>query len=144
MQARTIGVRVALTFILLVPGYGYGAEKLGVFDGETEIGKPGQPGTLSFESATASYLLAGGGENMWFTNDALHFVWKKMSGDFALRAAIEWLGTGGNAHRKACLLLRQNLNADSPYVDVAVHGDGLTSLQFRETPGGLTHEVQAN
>jgi hypothetical protein len=29
-------------------------------------------------------------------------------------------------------------------VDVAVHGNGLTSLQFRETPGGTTHEIQAN
>ena len=80
---------------------------------------------------------------MWFTNDAFRFVWKKISGDFALRSAIEWVGTQGNAHRKACLLVRQSLAADSPYVDVAVHGDGLTSLQFRETPGGMTHEIQA-
>ncbi|HYG33547.1 MAG TPA: hypothetical protein VEC99_02105, partial [Clostridia bacterium] len=69
---------------------------------------------------------------------------KRVSGDFALQAAIEFLGTGGNAHRKACLMVRQDLSPNSPYVDVAVHGDGLTSLQFRETPGGLTREVQAN
>src|SRR5439155_10437247 len=30
------------------------------------------------------------------------------------------------------------------YVDVAVHGDGLTSLQFREAKGAATHEVQTN
>src|SRR5260221_1934624 len=41
-------------------------------------------------------------------------------------------------------MVRQSLEADSPYLDIAVHGDGLTSLQFRETPGGLTHEIQAN
>jgi hypothetical protein len=81
---------------------------------------------------------------MWFTNDAFHFVWKRVSGDFALQAAIEFLGSGGNAHRKACLMVRQSLSPDSAYVDVAVHGDGLTSLQFRETPGGTTHEIQAN
>src|SRR5262249_31049650 len=33
---------------------------------------------------------------------------------------------------------------DSAYVDVALHGDGLTSLQFREAKGAATHEVQAN
>jgi tricorn protease-like protein len=71
-------------------------------------------------------------------------VWKRVSGDFALRCAIEWSGTGGNAHRKACLMIRENLNPDSAYMDVAVHGNGLTSLQFRETPGGLTHEIEAN
>jgi hypothetical protein len=70
-------------------------------------------------------------------------VWKKVSGNFELRAGIEWLGTGGNAHRKACLLVRQTLNADSPYIDVASHGDGLISLQFRETAAGPTREIQA-
>src|SRR5207302_1133855 len=30
-----------------------------------------------------------------------------------------------------------------PYVDVAVHGDGLVSLQYRELPGGPTREIQA-
>src|SRR5262249_17628155 len=38
----------------------------------------------------------------------------------------------------------QGLDADAAYVDVAVHGDGLTSLQFREAKGAATHEVQAN
>jgi hypothetical protein len=41
-------------------------------------------------------------------------------------------------------MIRQSLDADSAYVDVAVHGDGLTSFQFREARGGTTHEVQAN
>ena len=32
-------------------------------------------------------------------------------------------------------MIRQGLEADSAYVDVALHGDGLTSLQFREGKG---------
>lgn len=120
------------------------AAQLGLFEKQTDIGNPGKAGSAVFESATSSYLVTGGGENMWFTNDAFHFVWKQVSGDFDFQAAIEWLGTGGNAHRKACLMVRQSLAADSPYIDVALHGDGLTSLQFREASGGLTHEIQAN
>lgn len=79
---------------------------------------------------------------MWFTNDAFHFVYRRVSGDFSLAAAIEWLGAGGNDHRKACLVARQGLEADAPYVDVAIHGNGLTSLQFREAQGGPTREIQ--
>jgi TolB protein len=120
------------------------ADELGLFTGQTEIGQPARAGSVSLESALNSFVIAGGGENMWFTNDAFHFLWKRVSGDFDLRAAIEWLGSGGNPHRKACLLVRQELSADAPYIDVAVHGNGLTSLQFRETQGGLTHEIQAN
>ena len=41
-------------------------------------------------------------------------------------------------------MIRQSLAADSPYVDAVVHGDGLTSLQFRDTAGGATYEVRAN
>src|SRR5262249_33893376 len=66
------------------------------------------------------------------------------SGDLSLTADISFIGQGGAPHRKACLLLRQNLDADAAYVDVALHGDGLTSLQFREAKGAATHEVQAN
>ena len=118
--------------------------ELGVFEQQTDIGNPSKAGSTVFDSATGSYLVTGGGDNMWFTNDAFHFVWKHLDRDFTLQTAIDWPNAGGNAHRKACLMIRQSLTADSPYVDIAVHGDGLTSLQFRETPAGLTHEIQAN
>ena len=62
----------------------------------------------------------------------------------ALTADVAFLGSGTDPHRKACLMIRQSLDADSAYVDVALHGDGLTSLQFREAKGAATHEVQAN
>jgi len=120
------------------------AADLGAFEGASDIGRPGQAGSAIFEAAGGSYLVSGSGENMWFTNDAFHFLWKRVSGDLALQAAVEWLGTGGNAHRKACLMIRQSLSSDSAYIDVAVHGDGLTSLQFREAAGGPTHEIQLN
>ena len=41
-------------------------------------------------------------------------------------------------------MMRQSLEPDSAYVDVALHGDGLTSLQYRETKGAPTHEIQSN
>src|SRR5262245_13994255 len=80
---------------------------------------------------------------MWAARDAFHFVWKKTSGDLALTADVSFPGPGKEAHRKACLLIRQSLDADAAYVDAALHGDGLTSLQFREAKGANTHEVQS-
>src|SRR6266550_2928247 len=116
----------------------------GLFSDQTEVGIVRKPGSVEYDSARGIYLVAGGGENMWFTNDAFHYVWQHMSGDLTLAASIRWIGTNGNPHRKACLVIRQTLDADSPYADVAVHGDGLTSLQYRETKGGLTREIQAS
>ncbi len=121
-----------------------GADGPGIFSGQADIGSVAKPGSAEFDSVKGEYLIAGGGENIWFTNDAFHFVWAKMSGDFTLTANVKFPGTGGNPHRKACLLVRQSLDSDSAYADVAVHGNGLTSLQYRETPGGLTHEIQSD
>lgn len=117
---------------------------LGLFEQQGDVGSPAHAGSAQYDSSRQTYLVAGGGENMWLTNDAFHFVWKKMSGDCVAAANIAWIGAGGNAHRKAGLIIRQSLAPDSPYVDAVVHGDGLTSLQFRDASGGPTREIQAN
>jgi hypothetical protein len=118
--------------------------KVGAFEGHGDVGSVLHPGSVRYDEAARAYTISGSGENMWFARDAFHFVWKKTSGDVSLTADVSFIGKGANAHRKACLLLRQGLGADAPYVDVAVHGDGLTSLQFRDAPGAATHEVQSN
>lgn len=120
------------------------AGAVGLFAGHQDIGVCGQLGALIHDATAGTYTVAGSGENMWFTNDAFHFAWKRVSGDAMLEANISFLGSGGNAHRKACLLVRQSLEADSAYADAALHGDGLTSLQYRETKGARTCEIQAN
>jgi TolB protein len=126
----------------------WGAESrggtVGIFAGHTDVGGPRRTGAAEFDAAQGGYKVTGGGKNMWFTNDALHFVWKKISGDAALAADIAFEGAGGDPHRKACLIVRQNLEPDSAYADAAVHGDGLISLQYREANGAMTREIQSN
>jgi TolB protein len=114
------------------------------FEARGDVGSVLHPGSVTFDRAAGAYTVAGSGENMWFDKDAFQFAWKKASGDVALMADVAFLGAGTDPHRKACLMIRQSLDADSAYVDVALHGDGLTSLQFREAKGAATHEVQAN
>lgn len=120
------------------------AASVGIFESSADVGTVLNRGSVEFDAAKKTYTVAGSGENMWADRDAFHFVWKKAAGDLALSADIAFLGTGTEQHRKACLLIRQSLDEDSAYVDVALHGDGLTSLQFRESKGGATHEVQSN
>ncbi len=117
---------------------------LGQFEKDGDIGVVARRGSVSYDAAQRSYLIAGGGANMWFNSDAFHFAWRKASGDVSLAADIRWLGNGGNPHRKACLLIRQSLDPDSPYADAVVHGNGLTSLQYREERGGPTREIQSD
>ena len=93
--------------------------------------------------ATQTYTIVGAGTNMWATRDEFQFAWRKMTGDFIVRTHAALQGTGVDPHRKIGWIIRKTLDADSPYVDVAVHGDGLTSLQFRKTAGAITEQVQS-
>jgi Cellulase (glycosyl hydrolase family 5)/WD40-like Beta Propeller Repeat len=116
---------------------------VGLFAGHGDVGEVQHGGLATVDTAAKAYTLCGSGENMWFAKDAFHYAWKQASGNLSLSADVAFLGRGTDPHRKACLMLRQSIDADSAYVDVALHGDGLTSLQFREARGAATHEVQA-
>ena len=120
------------------------APAAGVFEGHTDVGTVLHPGSLQYDASAQTYTVTGSGENMWFATDAFHFVWKKMSGDVSLTADVSFANGGGNEHKKAVLMIRQSLDADSPYADVALHASGLTSLQYRDMKGATTREIQAN
>src|SRR5213594_3585629 len=139
-------ILISLSFVILLQAGPASIQEsaFGLFDAHGDVGAAGKPGSVDYDAALKSYLVAGGGENMWSATDAFHFVWKRMSGDLSLAADIRWIGAGGNAHRKACLLIRQSLDPDSPYADAVVHGNGLTSLQYREVRAGPTREIQSN
>ncbi len=115
---------------------------IGLFQHHADVGTVLHPGSVKYRDGV--YTISGSGDNMWFTTDDFQFVWKKMSGDLSLTSDISFVGTGGNPHRKAVLMIRQSLAADSVYADVARHGIGLTSLQFRTETGGTTYEIEAN
>src|ERR1700675_4597645 len=120
------------------------AAPTGVFESHADVGSVLHPGTLEYDPAQGTYTVSGSGENIWSTADAFHFVWKKVAGDVSLAANISFLGKGGNEHRKAVLMVRQSLDADSVYADVALHGNGLTALQYRDEKGAATHEIQTH
>jgi hypothetical protein len=88
--------------------------------------------------------VVGSGQNMWFGDDAFHYVSREVTGDQSLTADVAFLGEGTDPHRKVCLVIRQSLDPDSVYADIAIHGDGLTSLQYRASTGADTQEVQSN
>lgn len=118
------------------------AQGLGVFRAQQDVGEVLHPGGAKYDAAAGTYTVTGSGGNMWFDKDQFHFVWKKVSGDQGISGDVSFAGTGGDPHRKAVLMMRQTLDTGSPEVDVAVHGSGLTSLQFRDEANGTVHEVE--
>jgi Tol biopolymer transport system component len=111
-----------------------------MFEGSGDIGETPQMGRLALGPPVR---VTGGGANVWGTADALFFAWKRVRGDVTISADVEFVGTGRNAHRKAMLMIRQDLLPGAVYADVALHGDGLTALQYRESAGGVTRELRS-
>jgi TolB protein len=108
------------------------------------IGNPKLSGSTSYNGERQIFTLKGAGENMWFDNDEFWFVFQKIKGDFIFSANVEFIGSGTNAHRKIGLMARSDFDANSAYVDICVHGDGLTAMQFREYKGENTDEFKSN
>lgn len=105
-----------------------------------DVGPVSRPGYFKYDAEEHVYYLAGSGHNIWGTNDGFSFAYQKMSGDFMLTTSLKILGEGGDPHRKAGIMIRESLSPDAAYADAVLHGDGLTSLQYRLQSGGETAE----
>lgn len=141
---RTWRTPIVLLTLLLAAGASANGQsgRLGPFDGHGDVGSPKIAGTAAYDPASQEYALSAGGLNMWAERDEFHFAWKRMTGDFILQARVEFLGKGVDPHRKAGWVVRPSQDADAPYVDGVVHGDGLTSLQYRRTKGAVTAQTE--
>ena len=126
----SIGLRVLLQ-----------AQAVGLFTNHSNVGEA--EGFAEFDNAKSAYKIAGSGANIWGAADAFHYAWKQVSGDISLSANNAFVGEGKNPHRKVVLMVRQSLDPGSVYADVAIHGDGMISLQYRTQANQPTREIRS-
>lgn len=130
----------ALLILILT---GAASAQIGLFESQGDVGANPKAGSAAYDAPSGEYRVTGGGENMWEDVDAFRFLWKRVSGDAVISADVRFLGESQAEHRKGVLIFRQSLDANSAYADVALHGDGLTALQYRPTAGAQTAEVRS-
>ncbi len=116
--------------------------KIGSFDTFSDIGSPKIPGAASYSEPSQTYLIKGSGRNIWFGQDSFALLSKKMNGDFILQTQVRFLGEGHDPHRKAGLMIRSSTATNSPVIACTVHGDGLTSFQYRTAAGANMKEIK--
>ena len=145
MKKRTINALLVSAGLVLLIGANQQilAAKLGLFQTHQDIGVTPKKGSAKYDSKKEEYSVTGGGANIWAKTDAFQMVYKQISGDVTLTADVHFVGEGVEHHRKAALMIRQSLDPDSPYADAALHGDGLTSLQYRAVAGEVTKEERS-
>lgn len=119
------------------------SQSIGIFDGHTDVGKILHPGSAIYDSNSQEYLVSGSGSNIWALRDDFHYLWKRAKGNFILQARGSLLGKGVDAHRKFGWMIRTSLDSSAAMVAATVHGDGLTSLQYRKAPQTNVEETKS-
>jgi TolB protein len=116
---------------------------VGLFEHHQDVGNPKLKGNTIYNKEEQTYLMSGAGKNMWYKEDQFQFAWKKIKGDFIIKATARFLGKGVDGHRKIGIMARDKLTTDSRYADGALHGGLplLTSLQYRPADGDSTWQV---
>jgi len=133
-----------LPFLFSILSLSSSAQKVGMFDGHADIGTVTTKGAATYIPQADEYVVSGAGTNIWGDHDEFHFVYKKMKGDFILYAKADLVGWKGiEEHRKVGWMVRKSLDEKSAQVNAVVHGDGLTSLQFRKADAATTEEVKS-
>jgi hypothetical protein len=111
---------------------------LGPFTNATDVGGPAIQGATVYNASTGEFHITGAGANMWAKEDQFQYVYRQMTGNFTVSASLKFLGTGAG-HRKGGIIVRQDLDIDSKYAGVMVHGDGMPALQWRSDKGDITN-----
>lgn len=136
-------MRNLLFVLLFVSTSAFTQSNAGYFEKGEDIGNVKHPGSITFDPATEKYSIKASGTNLWMNSDEFYYVWKKTSGDFILYANVDFIGKGTDPHRKTGLMIRRTLQPNSAYADIAIHGDGLTSLQYRNKDSNITEEIKS-
>ncbi len=118
-------------------------QPIGIFDNHEDVGNPKIKGSAVYNKEEQTYLLSGAGKNIWTNMDQFQFMWKKIKGDFIIKATVKFIGTGKDGHRKIGIMARDKLTTDSRYADASVHGGPplLTALQYRSSDGDTTSQL---
>jgi hypothetical protein len=116
--------------------------RIGIFDGQSDIGSAVVPGSDNYDSATKQYTVTSAGYNVWYTRDEFRYLWKKMSGDVSLFADASFPNPEGYGDRKAMLVIRQNLEDSSKEAVVGEHGTGMIHLAQRPEANAMMTDEQ--
>jgi Tol biopolymer transport system component len=134
---------LSLVVFCCITNWGFAqTNTLGIFQNHEDIGNPKKTGTASYDAATQTYSIRGGGSNIWFNRDEFHYLYNKIQGNFILTANFEFVGQKGDPHRKIGWMVRESADEAAASMNAVVHGDGLTVLQWRPLRGAYMRDPQ--
>ncbi len=107
----------------------------------TDIGRVGSAGATERNAATGVFSIRSGGVDIWGAEDAVHFVYQRVAGDFDLVARVVSIAKQDWA--KAGVIVRESLAPNARNVVTAMaSGHGVTLQRRQETKGPTTSLIE--
>ena len=110
-------------------------DSIGIFPYHEDIGNPKLDGAVTYNSVEQNYEISGSGYNIWFERDELQYAYSKSGKNFIFTANFKFIGEGKDPHRKTGIMVRKSSSEGAAHFTAALHGDGLTSMQWRSKAG---------
>jgi TolB protein len=119
------------------------APDLGSFTDQTDLGPSGRPGLCTYDREEQVYRLSGFGATPAQGQEAVHFVWKRMRGNFIVTLLAESSKDSHPAKATTGWMVRAGLEADTPQVSAALHPGGPAALEWRRSANAALESLQA-
>jgi fibronectin type 3 domain-containing protein len=108
---------------------------------DADVGGPGQAGNATYDNTNGTWVLTGGGWDVWGTADAFNYAYMPVNGDTVITAHIAKLtdSTGGTTEdqwSKAGPMFRDGTGGGAMFAFECFTGNNGTDFQFRTTTGG--------
>jgi len=114
MKIKKTNTLSLLVFLVAFSAQPVFSQKVGIFDGHSDIGTNVKPGSTTYIPKTGQYIITGAGYNVWLDHDEFQYVYKKIKGDFILYTRAEFLGDWVTYHRKVGWMVRKSLDGTPP------------------------------
>jgi TolB protein len=133
---------LTFAFAMMINAASAQVNRVGIFENNSDIGKPLVSGSAVYSETDQVYTLKGAGYNIWFGRDEFRYLFNRIKGDFILTANFEFTGDGTNPHRKIGWMVRTTDEDNSQHISAVLHGDGLTVLQWRLLKGAFMRDPE--
>jgi len=102
-----------------------------------DIGDVGFTGDATFDAASNTFAVKGGGNDVYGSADAFHYVYRTLTGDGFIVARLKSLQNTSTS-AKGGVMIRETLQPGSPNAYMQVMQGKGTAFQRRQTAGGST------
>ena len=133
-RLRSVPTIASLAVLFAAAGSVSGqGRKVGAFEGHIDVGAPKIAGRTLYNAVSQEYTLSAAGVNMWASARRVPVRLEADDRRLHPAGARRVPGHGSGPSPQGRVDRRHSEEADAAYVDGVVHGDGLTSLQYRRT-----------